>query len=115
MAVDDKNNSEAIFTSLILTLSSSAWIGLGKIADPVSGKINQDMNGAKYTIDLLLTLREKTKGNLNSNEEKLMNSVIADLEANYAETVFVGRKKENKKEKVESKEEDSKENNKSQE
>jgi hypothetical protein len=76
------------FTALVLTLSSSAWIGLGKVEDPVSGGIHKDLQAVKYTIDILLMLREKTKGNLEPEEKKLLDGVIADLQANYAETVF---------------------------
>ncbi len=83
---------EATFISLILTLSSSAWVALGKIAEPVSGEIKKDLRGAKLTIDILMMLRDKTKGNLSSDEEKILNAVISDLQGNYAETVFEERK-----------------------
>jgi hypothetical protein len=79
---------EANFTSLVLTLSSSAWVALGKVADPVSGEIKKDLRGAKLTIDLLMMLREKTRGNLSGDEERLLNAIISDLQGNYAETVF---------------------------
>lgn len=79
---------EMAFSSLIISISSSAWIGLGKISDPVTGKINQDLKSSKFAIDTLIMLREKTKGNLERDEERLLNGVIADLQANYAETVF---------------------------
>jgi len=38
-------------------------------------------------------LREKTKGNLTSDEDRLLKGVVADLQANYAETVFTGGEK----------------------
>ncbi len=95
------------FTSLVLSLSSTAWIGLGKIADPITGKVNVDLKGAKYSIDTLIMLREKTKGNLSQDELKLLNGVIADLQANYAETVFSSNKQE-QKEKESAKEESDK-------
>jgi hypothetical protein len=84
----DGYRPEAGFTALVITLSSSAWIGLGKIEDPVSGGIRKDLQSVKYTIDILLMLRDKTKGNLDPEEKKLLDTVIADLQANYAETVF---------------------------
>jgi len=79
---------DATFSSLVLTLSSSAWVGLGKIADPVTGELKKDLKGAKFTIDILIMLREKTEGNLGEEEEKLLQAVLGDLQANYAETVF---------------------------
>lgn len=88
MAEKDSYLSEVNFVSLVLTLSSSAWVGLGKIADPVSGEIKQDLKGVKYTIDLLLMLREKTSGNLTDEEKKILDGSISELQANFAETVF---------------------------
>ena len=84
----DEYSPDASFAALVITLSSSAWIGLGKIEDPLSGGIKKDLKSAKYTIDILLMLREKTEGNLDPEEKKLLDGVIADLQANYAETVF---------------------------
>ena len=96
--------SPSTFASLVLSLSSTAWIGLGKIADPLTGKVKKDLNGAKFSIDTLIMLRDKTKGNLTDDEQKLINGIIADLQANYAETVFsvkeeakAGEKEEDKK------------------
>jgi hypothetical protein len=93
MAENDSNILEASFSSLVLTLSSSAWVGLGKIADPISGEMKTDLAGAKFAIDTLVMLREKTKGNLTKDEEKILHSVVAELQANYAETVFSKKQK----------------------
>jgi hypothetical protein len=87
----DEQSPDTVFASLVITLSSSAWIGLGKIEDPVSGGVKKNLKAAKYTIDILIMLREKTEGNLNPEEQRLLNGVIADLQANYAETVFVDK------------------------
>ena len=85
---------EINFASLVLTLASSAWVGMGKIADPISGEIKKDLNGVKYTIETLIMLREKTKGNLTEDEEKVLNSLISELQSNYAETVFSDEREE---------------------
>ena len=79
---------DASFSSLVLTLSSSAWVSLGKIADPISGEVKQDIRAAKFSIDILIMLRDKTRGNLDDDEKRLVDAVINDLQANYAESVF---------------------------
>lgn len=89
---------EVSFSSLVLTLSTSAWVAMGKVADPLTGEVKKDMNGARYTIDLLVMLREKTRGNLSEEEQKFLNAVIGELQANYAETVF-GEGEEGREEK----------------
>ena len=85
---DESFVPEASFTSLVLMLSSSAWVSLGKIADPVSGEVKKDVRSAKLSIDTLIMLREKTAGKLDEDEKKLLNVMISDLQANYAETVL---------------------------
>ena len=85
---NEEYSPETTFAALVITLSSSAWMGLGKIEDPVSGGVKKNLKAARYTIDILLMLRAKTEGNLDPEEKKLLDGVIADLQANYAEEVF---------------------------
>jgi len=92
LSSNDEYSPETTFAALVITLSSSAWIGLGKIEDPVEGGIKKNLKTAKYTIDILLMLRAKTEGNLDPEEKRLLDGVIADLQANYAETVFSDKK-----------------------
>jgi hypothetical protein len=91
---DEEHGHQTSFAALVIMLSSSAWTGLGKIKDPVSGDIKKDLKAAKYSIDILLMLRAKTAGNLETEEKKFLDEVIADLQANYAETVFAEREGE---------------------
>ncbi|BAG14024.1 DUF1844 domain-containing protein [Candidatus Endomicrobiellum trichonymphae] len=75
------------FFNLITMLASSAWCQLGKIQDPVEGKIKKDLKGAQITIDMLLMLRDKTKGNLTKKEEEMLASAISNFQINYADEV----------------------------
>ena len=85
---DESYVPEATFSALVLMLSSSAWVSLGKIADPVSGEVQKDLRSVKLSIDTLIMLREKTSGRLDEDEKKLLNVMIGDLQSNYAETVL---------------------------
>ncbi|MBU0951947.1 MAG: DUF1844 domain-containing protein [Elusimicrobia bacterium] len=76
----DKN-----FIGLIISLSAGAWQHLGKIENPITGKIEKNMENAKMSIDILEMLKEKTKGNLSAEEEKLLDNTLADLKLNYVE------------------------------
>ena len=60
---------------------------LGEIANPLSGKMEPDMPVAKQLIDIIGVLREKTRGNLDSGEERLMEDVLFDLRMKYVEAV----------------------------
>jgi hypothetical protein len=70
---------EVNFSSLIISLSSSALLHLGEIADPHTGQKHKDLGMAKHTIDTVALLKEKTKGNLTDEETKIIESVLTDL------------------------------------
>ena len=74
---------EVNFNSLILSLSSSALLHLGEIADPHTGEKKRDIALAKHSIDIIAMLREKTKGNLDGEEQKFIDTILADLRLRY--------------------------------
>ncbi len=78
-------SNSSYFTGLILSLSTVALQQLGKIINPLTGKIELNLEQAKTTIDMLLMLKEKTKGNLTGKEEKFLNNILADLQLNYVD------------------------------
>src|SRR4030042_2849962 len=69
---------EVNFNSLIFSLSSSAFLHLGEIADPQTGQKKKDLPLAKHSIDIIAMLKDKTKGNLTGEEQKFGESVLAD-------------------------------------
>jgi hypothetical protein len=71
--------------NLINMFASSAWCQLGKMQNPVNGKLEKDLKNAQVTIDMLLMIKEKTKGNLTKKEEEILNSTISNLQINYAD------------------------------
>lgn len=78
---------EISFSAFVISLSTQALMHLGEIANPLSGKIETDMPVAKQLIDIIGVLRDKTRGNLDSGEEKLMDDVLFDLRMRYVEAV----------------------------
>ena len=60
---------------------------LGEIVSPITGKIDPDVPAAKQMIDMLGMIREKTRGNLNANEDRLMQDILFDLRMKYVEAV----------------------------
>ena len=73
------------FSSFILSLYSSALVQLGKVEDPTSGKKIKNLEIAMQTIDIIAILQEKTKGNLDNEEEKLMNTLLQELRMAFVE------------------------------
>ena len=79
----------ADFATLVLSLGSSAMMYLGE-SDPALGKQpTRNLAMAKHAIDLLTVLEEKTKGNLSSEEEQILESLLFDLRLRYVEALKV--------------------------
>jgi hypothetical protein len=74
---------EVNFSTLIMSLSSSALYHLGEIPDPQTGRKAEDLPLAKHTIDTIGMLAEKTKGNLTEEEQKFLDTMLADLRWRY--------------------------------
>ena len=71
------------FSTFIMSLTSSAFYHLGDIADPETGKTETNLPAVHQTIDMLTMLRGKTQGNLNEEENKLLEQLIYELQMKY--------------------------------
>ncbi|MCU0665856.1 MAG: DUF1844 domain-containing protein [Candidatus Omnitrophica bacterium] len=71
------------FKFFITTLALQAAISLGDIPNPATNKKEQDLVQSKFMIDTLTMLQEKTKGNLNEEESKLLENVLYELRMQY--------------------------------
>ena len=94
----EKEINKALFAQLVMMLSSSAMHQLGKLVNPSTHKAEIDLEGAQITIDMLSMLHEKTKGNLDKDEESMMQSILSSLQMNYVETMQSAPKPEEKNE-----------------
>ncbi len=74
---------KATFVSIVMRMATGAYLSLGLVEDPATGKKNKDLEVSKYLIDSLIILREKTKGNLDKQEEGYLNNIIHDLELKF--------------------------------
>ena len=74
---------EARLDLFIQGLAMEALIGLGDIPHPTTRKQAINLPHAKYLIDLLGVLEEKTKGNLSVDEERLFKDLLYQLRTRY--------------------------------
>lgn len=81
----DKNTSTQLFFSLVYSFQMQTMMHLGKLKNPVSDKVEKDLQAAQATIDLIEMLAEKTKGNLADEEKRFIESALSDLKLNYVE------------------------------
>jgi hypothetical protein len=62
-------------------------ISLGKLKNPVTDKIERNMEYAKLMIDTLDMLAAKTRGNLSEYEDKFLTEVLRELKLNYVDEI----------------------------
>lgn len=74
---------EANFSTLLMSIGSSALIGLGLTENPNSGAKEKDLKMAEFNIDLLKVLESKTKGNLTKDESDFLKNLLSDLQMQY--------------------------------
>lgn len=76
---------EASFITLAMSIASAAAMSLGLAPDPQTKKTGTDLKMARFNIDLLEVLHNKTKGNLVKEEEDFMKHVLSDLKLKFVE------------------------------
>ncbi|HEX9306248.1 MAG TPA: DUF1844 domain-containing protein [Anaeromyxobacter sp.] len=83
---DEAKRGPIDFYTFILSLGSSAFVHLGDAPHPETGKpVEPDLLVAKQTIDILAMLRDKTKGNLTAEEERFLETLLADLQLRFVQ------------------------------
>ncbi|MCB9777586.1 MAG: DUF1844 domain-containing protein [Alphaproteobacteria bacterium] len=73
------------FSQFVVSLASSALVHLGEIADPTVGARAADLKLARHTIDVLGLLKDKTAGNLDEDETRLLDALLFDLRQKYTQ------------------------------
>ena len=71
---------------LITTLATEALVALGQVPHPATGEAHVHRNQAKYLIDTIDVVRQKTKGNLTPDEQQMIDSVLHQLRMVFLET-----------------------------
>lgn len=99
-----ENKADIRFMQLVLSFSNMAMMQLGKVTNPMTGKIDVDLDAAQGTVDLIDMLKFKTKGNLSKEEDDLIENVLHNLHLNYVDEIE--KQKKAKEEKKDEKKED---------
>lgn len=88
MALEPEFDPEAepehtMFTEFLMNIASSAFIYLGLVEHPATGRRQVDLQGAKESIEMMVMLREKTRGNLTRGEEVYFEQLLSDLKMQF--------------------------------
>jgi Domain of unknown function (DUF1844) len=76
---------DASFSMLVMSVASSAAMALGLTPNPQSNEIETDKDMARFNIDLLMVLKDKTKNNLSKEETDLLDHLLKDLQLKFVQ------------------------------
>lgn len=77
----------ASFVNFLSTLATNAAAALGAVPHPATGQRSLDLDSAKYWLDILSMLRDKTKNNLHPQENRLLEGLLGDMRMQYVHLV----------------------------
>jgi Domain of unknown function (DUF1844) len=84
---DSNSGSEISFSSFVMSLATQALVQLGQMDAPPGMELPFDPESAMQTIDILMMLQGKTKGNLSDVESKLLEDILHNLRVVYVQRV----------------------------
>ena len=85
-SIETEPKLEATLSLLIMSIASNAMMAMGLTADPQNGKIEIYKNMARFNIDLIVVIKDKTKNNLNNEEAGLLDHILQDLQLKFVQT-----------------------------
>ncbi|HLX12275.1 MAG TPA: DUF1844 domain-containing protein [Bacteroidota bacterium] len=85
--MDAKEKNELLLAQLVLMFQAAAHQQMGKLKNPMTDKIERDLSQAQVSIDIIDMLHAKMKGNLSTQEERLLSGVLQELKLNFVDEV----------------------------
>ena len=73
------------FSAFLLSLATTGMAHLGEIPDPTTNQKVENLAAARQMIDILILLQEKTRNNLESEENKLLEALLYELRMKFLE------------------------------
>ncbi|MCF7907665.1 MAG: DUF1844 domain-containing protein [Candidatus Omnitrophica bacterium] len=85
---ENKNDTyhQPNFSIFLSSLGMQAMIAMGKLENPLTKKLEINLEQARFLIDTIGVIKEKTKGNLSPEEETLLNDSLYSLRMIYVES-----------------------------
>ena len=73
------NANDVEFSHLVISLAQGVKVGLGEVPETNEAQKNTNLDMAKYSLGALRMLKEKTQGNLNEDEQKLIDALLNEF------------------------------------
>ena len=83
--IGTEQHNELLFMQLVMMFQGMAMQQLGKVANPATQQVEQDLGQAKNFIDLLAMIEARTSGNLNDREKQLLDHALFELRMNFVD------------------------------
>jgi hypothetical protein len=84
--VENEETSAITFAGFVISLATTAAVHFGDIEDPGTGKrMEPNLTAAAQMIDLIGMLQEKTKGNLDESEARLIEDLLYELRIRFVQ------------------------------
>ncbi len=83
--VDEPGLSEPNFAVFLSSLSMQAMMALGELPIPGTNQRREDLEQARYLIDTLGLLQQKTQGNLTPEETQFLDNALYELRMRYTQ------------------------------
>ncbi|MGD0709604.1 MAG: DUF1844 domain-containing protein [Bacteroidales bacterium] len=77
--------NDQLFIQLLYIFHASAMQALGKMKNPLTGKIERNLEQAKQSIEIIEMLKEKTANNLSPESAKAMENFLTEIRLNYVD------------------------------
>ena len=82
---ENRPQTSKLFINLVTSLGMQALMNLGEIPNPGTQEREVNLEAAKEIIDLLIDLKKKTEDNLSGEENKLLESLLPELQLKFAQ------------------------------
>jgi hypothetical protein len=90
-----EQKQQALFMQLVLMFQQAAWSHLGKVPNPMTQKIERDLEQARLSIDMIDMLKTRTQGNISAEETGMLEHVLRELRLNYIDELDKEQKEKN--------------------
>ncbi len=84
-SVSRNDRNEYLFHHLVAMFQTLALQQLGKLVNPITGKMERDLQQARITIDMLQMIKDRTTGNLEQSERMILERALLELQMNFVD------------------------------
>ncbi|MFH1853654.1 MAG: DUF1844 domain-containing protein [Candidatus Neomarinimicrobiota bacterium] len=83
MSKEQPTSEEQLFFQLVSSYATGAWIGLGKMKNPVTDKMERNLKQATFSIDMLEMLHQRFGATLAEWENDYLSRAVSELKSIY--------------------------------